>query len=340
MDNSNFWDWENEDEHRVSSVYKDADAENVKVQNNVSQDNVEQRISSQSNVVSNNIEQDTKEENVVLQVSEETQSNVIYNVSYDVLQNVSDEHPKAVSPEVVTENNFILVDSPQSVAQNITPQAETLYAQTKHQQTDYQQTEHQQTGYQQTEHQQANSQQTDYQQTAYQQANSQQTDYQQTSYQQTNNQQHNFQQIIPVQNMQQNQGTNRKKSKQNKNIDYSADFNPKDISENKVSAMAAYLLGPVGIIIALLIARDSAYTAFHVRQALKITICSVALEIIAAILVLFAMIPLVGIIFKLVLIIISAMWLGVLALRLAAIAQVCDGEAREPAVIGKMNCFH
>lgn len=104
--------------------------------------------------------------------------------------------------------------------------------------------------------------------------------------------------------------------------------------------MAAYLLGPIGIIIALLAARDSAYTAFHVRQALKITVCSIVLEIIAAVLALFGMIPLVGIIFKLVLVIICAIWLGVLVLRLAAIAQVCDGEAREPAIIGKMNCFH
>lgn len=104
--------------------------------------------------------------------------------------------------------------------------------------------------------------------------------------------------------------------------------------------MAAYLLGPIGIIIALLIARDSAYTAFHVRQALKLTICSVVLELMAAVLALFGMIPFVGIIFKLVLAILCVIWLGILVLRLIAIAQVCDGEAREPAVIGKMNCFH
>ena len=318
MDNSNFWDWENEDEHRVSSVYRDADVETVEIQSNVSQDNVEQSVDSQSNVVPNSIGQDAKEENVVSQTSaaqtEEAQKDIVQSVMYDVIQNtvqnVSDKQTSVDSPEVVTEHNFILVDNPQNTTQNIIPQAETLYTQAEHQQTDYQQTEHQQ------------------------------TDYQQTTYQPTENQQNNFQEMIPVQNAQQNQGTNRQKAKQNKNTDYSANFNPKDISENKVSAMAAYLLGPVGIIIALLIARDSAYAAFHVRQALKITICSVVLEIIAAILALFAMIPLVGIIFKLVLIIISAIWLGVLVLRLIAIAQVCDGEAREPAVIGKMNCFH
>lgn len=155
------------------------------------------------------------------------------------------------------------------------------------------------------------------------------TVYVQAEYQQNEHQQNNFRQIIPLPDIQQDQGAK----------DQKADFSHKDISENKAAAMAAYLLGPVGIIIALLAARDSAYTAFHVRQALKITICSAVLEIAAAVLALFGMIPLVGIIFKLVFIIICFVWLGVLVLRLTAVAQVCDGEAREPAVIGKMNCF-
>ena len=209
------------------------------------------------------------------------------------------------TPNDETKNDFILVDNPHNMIQNPTPQSDISYAQTEYQENEYQQNVYQQNGHQQNDYQQ-----------------------------------NNFQQMIPVQNIQQNQDTNRQKAKQNKNTDYSSNFNPKDISENKVSAMTAYLLGPIGIIIALLIARDSPYTAFHVRQALKLTVSSVTLELVAAILALFAMIPLVGIIFKLVLVIIGAMWFGVLVLRLIAIAQVCDGEAREPAIIGKMNCFH
>lgn len=123
----------------------------------------------------------------------------------------------------------------------------------------------------------------------------------------------------------------------NKTTDHSAEFNEKDISENKVSAIAAYLLGPIGIIIALLIARDSAYTAFHVRQALKITICSVLLELLATVFALFGMIPLVGIIFRIMFVIICAAWFGVLILRLIAIAQVSSGEAKEPVIIGNFT---
>lgn len=278
MDNSNLWDWDNGEEHIVSSVYRDTEAETA--------------------------------QSAKVQSENEAQANA--------------EQKDAAPSEPVMENNFILVDNPQNIAQNI-EQSIPVQSGDAYVQTEDQQTEHPQTEYQQIEHPQ----------TQYQQ-----TEYQQTQYQQTDYQQNNFQQIIPVQNTQQNQGSNRQKERRNRNTDYSSQFDPKDISENKVTAMAAYLLGPIGIIIALLAARDSAYTAFHVRQALKITVCSIVLEIIAAVLALFGMIPLVGIIFKLVLVIICAVWLGVLVLRLIAIAQVCDGEAKEPAIIGKMNCFH
>lgn len=275
MDNSNFWDWDNEDEHRVSLVYRDTadetkNAAPTDIERSTEIQNHEKPTETMSNSEAQNHEKPTDTDNCTQVHTIKVQNNPI---QADAMQNPT--------------NNFILVDNPQNPTQDTNPQNETSFAQTQYQQTDYQQTQHRQ---------------------------------------------NDFQQIIPVQNTQQNQDTDRQNAKQ--------DFDPKDISENKVSAMAAYLLGPLGIIIALLIARDSAYTAFHVRQALKLTVCSVALEIIAAILALFGMIPLVGIIFKLVLVMIVAIWLGVLVLRLTAIAQVCDGEAREPVIIAKMNCFH
>ncbi len=161
----------------------------------------------------------------------------------------------------------------------------------------------------------------------------------QTSYSQNNCEKTDVHSIIPVQNLQKNQGEQQQKANQSRAENYRSKFTADDISENKVSAIAAYLLGPIGIIIALLIARDSAYTAFHVRQALKLTVSSVMLEIAAAILAVFGMIPFLGIIFKLLLVIVGILWFIVLVLKLIAIAQVCDGEAREPAVIGKLNCF-
>ena len=61
--------------------------------------------------------------------------------------------------------------------------------------------------------------------------------------------------------------------------DHTAEFSAKDISDNKVMAMVPYLLGVFGIIIALLASRESEFTYFHVRQALKLTVVNTLLTI-------------------------------------------------------------
>lgn len=55
--------------------------------------------------------------------------------------------------------------------------------------------------------------------------------------------------------------------------DHTAEFDPTDISENKVIAMTCYLLGIFGVIIAALFAKESAYVKFHVKEFLKIAVC-------------------------------------------------------------------
>jgi len=57
--------------------------------------------------------------------------------------------------------------------------------------------------------------------------------------------------------------------------DHTAEYDPKDISENKVFAMCCYLLSVLGVIIALLASNESRFARFHVRQALKIQVCEV-----------------------------------------------------------------
>lgn len=102
--------------------------------------------------------------------------------------------------------------------------------------------------------------------------------------------------------------------------DHTAEFDPKDISDNKVIAMATYLLGFIGIIIALIASRDSKYAAFHVRQALK-------LEVSSALCVFLMIIPFLGWI---------AAFVGICiieVLGIIAFFQVCGGKAKEPAII-------
>lgn len=109
--------------------------------------------------------------------------------------------------------------------------------------------------------------------------------------------------------------------------DHTAEYDEKDISDNKVIAMAAYILGVAGIIIALLASRDSAYAAFHVRQSLKIRITEAIVTLIGVVLFWTVIGPIVAGIAVLVLEIIN----------LISFCSVCVGKAKEPAIIKSLN---
>ncbi|MBE6729724.1 MAG: zinc-ribbon domain-containing protein [Ruminococcaceae bacterium] len=106
-------------------------------------------------------------------------------------------------------------------------------------------------------------------------------------------------------------------------FDHTSEFDAKDISDNKVIAMLVYLLGPIGIIIALLASNTSAYAAFHVRQALKITVVEILSLICAALLCWTVIVPIAYGIFALILTVI----------KFICFFQICSGKAKEPAII-------
>ena len=122
--------------------------------------------------------------------------------------------------------------------------------------------------------------------------------------------------------------------------DYTSKFDEKDRSENKIYAMLAYLLGIVGIIIALLAAKKSDYVKFHVRQSIKLTVCSALLGIIMIPFAVLSLIPFVGIVFGIVVTLIAIAQLGIYILRIVAFAQVCSGKAKEPAIVGELKMFN
>lgn len=109
--------------------------------------------------------------------------------------------------------------------------------------------------------------------------------------------------------------------------DHTAEFDAKDISDNKVMAMMPYLMGTIGIIIALLASRESAYAYFHVRQALKLTVVTTLLGIISGILLWTFIVPLVGAICVVI----------VFVIRIICFFQVCGGKAKEPAIISSLG---
>ena len=111
------------------------------------------------------------------------------------------------------------------------------------------------------------------------------------------------------------------------NLDHTAEFSAKDISDNKVLAMVPYLLGTLGIILALLASKESPYVSFHVRQALKITVVNTLLGIVTGLLFWTFIIPiLAGICFAVLFVI-----------KIICFFNVCSGKAKEPPLIGSLN---
>ena len=112
--------------------------------------------------------------------------------------------------------------------------------------------------------------------TSFQNANPQP---QQNAYQ--NNAQQNYAQpVAPVVNI----------------YDHTAEFDPQDVHDNKIFAILCYIMGIVGIIVALL-ARNSVnspYLSFHIKQALKITITTILVGVISGLLAWTCIVPIAG----------------------------------------------
>lgn len=111
--------------------------------------------------------------------------------------------------------------------------------------------------------------------------------------------------------------------------DHTAEFSAKDISDNKVFAMLPYIMSVVGVIIALLASNESPYSRFHVRQALKIDVATTLVAVVTALLAWTCIVPIAGAIAAIVL----------LVIRVICFVQVCQGKAKEPAIIRSLGIF-
>lgn len=78
--------------------------------------------------------------------------------------------------------------------------------------------------------------------------------------------------------------------------DHTAEFDVQDVHDNKIFAILCYIMGIVGVVVALL-ARSSVnspYLSFHIKQALKISITTVLIGMISAILCWTCIVPIAG----------------------------------------------
>ena len=111
-------------------------------------------------------------------------------------------------------------------------------------------------------------------------------------------------------------------------FDHTAEFDAKDISDNKVIAMLPYLMGLLGVIVAALLAKgESQYVSFHIRQALKLNIVSMLVSIVAAVLAFTIIVPIAA----------GVCAIIILVLQVIAFFQVCGGKAKEPAIIKNLS---
>ena len=102
--------------------------------------------------------------------------------------------------------------------------------------------------------------------------------------------------------------------------DHSQEFSAQEISEGKVFGLATYLLGFVGVLVALLACRDNRFAAFHIRNYLKLEICLV-IGAFACI------IPVIGWIAW-------AIWAVIIfVLKVICFFNVCNGKAIDSAII-------
>ena len=109
--------------------------------------------------------------------------------------------------------------------------------------------------------------------------------------------------------------------------DHTAEFDTKDISENKVFAMLPYLLSITGTIIAVIAANNSSYARFCVKESLKFTVCEALLVIIALLFCWTLVIPICA----------GVCYLVLFVCRIIAFVRICKGKAKEAPIVGSFG---
>lgn len=109
--------------------------------------------------------------------------------------------------------------------------------------------------------------------------------------------------------------------------DHSAEFDGKDIADHKLFAMLPYLLGIFGTIVALLVAKDSPYVGFHVREGIRILVSEVLLGLITVVLCWTVVVPIAA----------AVCFIILLVVRIISFVNVCNGKAKEAAIVSNFG---
>ena len=96
-----------------------------------------------------------------------------------------------------------------------------------------------------------------------------------------------------------------------------------DIAKNKLFGIFVYVGSVLGIIVALLGAPDSPFVRFHVRQALKLTICEAIIAVASVLLAWTVIVPVAGAIAGIILLVVT----------IICFINACKGRMEEPPIV-------
>lgn len=105
--------------------------------------------------------------------------------------------------------------------------------------------------------------------------------------------------------------------------DHTEDYLEEDINGTKLICMLVYLLDFFGVIIGLLAAKESEFTAFHIKQSMKFTVVEVLIGLVTAVLCWTVIVPILA----------SVALIVLLVIKFVSFTQVCSGKAKEPILI-------
>lgn len=112
--------------------------------------------------------------------------------------------------------------------------------------------------------------------------------------------------------------------------DHTSEFDAKDISDNKIYALSAYVFSILGVILCHVLAKESPYAQFHAREALKIDLVTIVVYLISAFFCWTCIVPVAGAVLIIILLIVN----------IIAFVQVCKGQAKEPWLIRSIGALH
>lgn len=105
--------------------------------------------------------------------------------------------------------------------------------------------------------------------------------------------------------------------------DHTGEMDPDDIAENKLIASMCYIFGLIGIVIAAIIAKESRFVRFHIKQGIKIAILNALVLIITAVLSITIIVAIAGFVCLVILLVVD----------IICFFNTISGKAKEPPIV-------